>query len=217
MQATQKEFLNRLGMLAKSCDFQITPDWIALYDRALRRFGYDRAIAAIEDAIIERRGNERFPSIGDLVQRCAPEVLDTDTAVEVAGRVWTAIARFGRYRAADAASWIGPVGWYVVEHSGGWGKICETAQAKDVGTWRAQLRDHAAAAIRRHKAGVLGDAPKFGEIANSSKVAALVGDVLKKREMYDGSPRNTRTVPPEPGDRIEHAEGDPRVTQAVQS
>lgn len=192
----QKEFLNRLGMLAKACEFHMTPDWIALYDRALRKFGYERAITAIEDAIMERRGNERMPSIGDLVGRCSPQILDSDSAIEVAGRIWTAIAEFGQYRGADAASWVGPVAWYVIEHNGGWAKICQTAQAKDIGIWKAQLRDHAAAALRRHKAGVLGAAPSFGEVANVQKISALVGQVLNKSEDYHVASGTNRGLPP---------------------
>jgi hypothetical protein len=202
MPATQKQFLDKLGLLAKVCEYQLSPDLVALYDRALRKFGYDRAITAIEEAIIERRGNDRMPSIGDLAGRCSPQILDGDTAVEVAGRIWTAISEFGQYRGADAANWIGEVGWYVITHSGGWEKICQTAQIKDVGTWKAQLRDHAAAALRRHKAGVLGNAPKFGEVTGSNKIAALVGDVIKKREEYHvSSTGNNGGVPrpPQPG------------------
>jgi hypothetical protein len=201
MPATQKQFLDKLGLLAKVCEYQLSPDLVALYDRALRKFGYDRAIAAIEEAIIERRGNDRMPSIGDLAGRCAPEILERDTAVEVSARIWAAIGKFGWNNSTDARDWIGEVGWYVVETNGGWSRLCGTAQEKDVGTWKAQLRDHAAAALRRHKAGVLGNAPKFGEVAGSNRVAALVGDVIKKREESHGSAGNNRGVPrpPEPG------------------
>jgi hypothetical protein len=211
---TRNDFLNRLGMLAKATEFHLTHDWVALYDRALSRFGYDRATGAVEAAILERRGNERMPSIGDLVHRCAPQVLDADTAVEVAGRIWTAISQFGQYRGADAANWIGEVGWYVVTTSGGWEKICQTAQAKDVGVWRAQLRDHAAAALRRHKAGVLGSAPSFGELANN-KVAALVGDVLKKSETHSGSARISGNLSPQPGGRQLDAEDRTGIRETV--
>lgn len=217
MPATQKNFLDRLGLLAKVCDYHPTPELIALYDRALRKFGYDRAITAIEEAVIERRGNERMPSIGDLVARCAPQVLDVDKAIDVAGRIWTAISRFGQYSAADALSWIGPIGAYVVEHNGGWQRICETAQTKDIGIWRAQLRDHAAAAIRLHKAGVLGSAPRFGELADSQKMAALVGEVLKKTESQNGSARIAGSVSRESSNRELGVEGALRITETVQS
>ena len=180
---TQTDFLNRLGMLAKVTEFHLTKEWVALYDRALSKFGYDKAAAAVEAAIMERRGNERFPSIADLVQRCAPQVLDADTAVEVAARIWGAIGKFGWANFSDARNWIGEVGWHIVSINGGWQRICETAQAKDVGVWKAQLRDHAAAALRRHKAGVLGQAPKFGEVAGAGKVAALVGEVAKSKQL----------------------------------
>ena len=212
---TQTDFLNRLGMLAKVTEFHLTKEWVALYDRALSKFGYDKAAAAVEAAIMERRGNERMPSIGDLVQRCAPQVLDADTAVEVAGRIWGAISKFGWSDPLGARDWIGEVGWHIIETNGGWQSICATAQAKDVGTWRAQLRDHAAAAIRRHKAGVLGVAPRFGEVAND-KVAALVGEVLSRKEVLDGSPGNARSLSRPSGDRLLDAEDNSRVPQTLQ-
>lgn len=213
MKATQATFLNRLGLLAKHCQYPITKEEGILYDRALQRFGYDRAVAAVEEAIIERRGNDRMPSIGDLVQRCAPQVLDADTAVEVAGRIWTAISKFGQYRALDAAGWIGEVGWYVVQNNGGWQRICETALSKDQGIWKAQLRDHAAAAIRRQRAGLLNAPPTFGEASN--RVAGLVGQVLKKSEDYDVSTRNAGGLSPASQHRQLNAEGDAGVSEAL--
>ena len=217
---TQKDFLNRLGMLAKSCEFHLTAEWVALYDRALQRFGYDRATAAVEDAIIERRGNERMPSIGDLVQRCAPQVLDGDTAVEVSGRIIAAVPKFGRYaNDADVRDWVGPVAWYVIQNNGGWKQVCGTfglvTDAREVASWRAQFRDQAAAAIRRHKAGVLGSAPTFGEGLPNQRVSALVGQVLNKSEESDGSSRNARAVP-QPRKSVQlDAQSNAGVTEAL--
>lgn len=216
MESMKKLFMQRLGLLAKQCQYDMTPDLVGLYDRALQGFGYDKAVAAIEEAIMERRGQDRMPSIGDLRHRCCPEVLERDTAVEVSARVWAAIGRFGWNNPTDARNWIGEVGWYVVETNGGWVRLCATAQEKDVGTWKAQLRDHAAAAIRRHKAGVLGAAPAFGEVAGSNKVAALVGDVLKKSEKYHGSTGTNRELPQAHSGGQLNAESDSGVAEAVQ-
>lgn len=180
MAATQKQFLERLWLLAKVCEYQLNADLIALYDRALSRFGYDRAIAAVEEAVIERRGNERMPSIGDLVARCSPQILDSDSAVEVAGRILSAITKFGWSNGADAPSWIGEVGWAVVERNGGWKNLCETVKEKDIPTWRAQLRDQAGAVLRRHKAGVLHQSPKFDEVAGPKSIASLTAVVGKR-------------------------------------
>ncbi len=215
---TQNDFLARLRILAKVCDYQLPMELLALYDRALSRFGYDRATTAIEEAIIQRRGNDRMPSIGDLVDRCSPQILETDSAVDVAARIWGAISKFGWANATLAHDWIGEVGWHIVSINGGWQRICETAQSKDVGVWKAQLRDHAAAALRRHKAGVLGAAPKFGETSISNRMSALVGDVMKNvGSTKNGSARISGGVPRQSGDRIEHVEGNSRVTETVQS
>ena len=210
----QKMFLERLTLLAGTCDHRLAPVMIELYDRALRKFGYERAVAAVEAAIMERRGQDRMPSIGDLVSRCSPEILERDTAVEVSARIWSAIGKFGWPGELDARGWIGEVGWYVVQVNGGWERLCRTAQEKDVGTWKAQLRDHAAAAIRRHKAGVLGSAPGFGELPNS-KLAALVGDVIDKSKDAHGKARITGGLPLAPSGGELDAQGNPGVPETV--
>ncbi len=199
---TQKDFLSRLKTLAGVCDFQLNQDLVTLYDRALRRFGYDRATAAVEDAIMERRGQDRMPSIGDLVQRCAPSLADADLAVEVATRIIAAVPKFGGYASdADVSDWLGPVAMHVIQGLGGWQHFARTfgrvTDAKEVGIWKAQLREHAASTLRQHKAGVLGIAPRFGEVSSGQqRVAALIGSVLEKNEKYDGSTGNVRAVSP---------------------
>ena len=221
MPATQKEFLSRLGMLAKACDFALTQDWVALYDRALRKFGYDRAVTAIEEAIIERRGNDRMPSIGDLVHRCAPQVQERDTASEAAARIVAAVPKFGRYaNPADVRDWVGSVAWYVIERLGGWATFCGSyglcTDSRELTNWKAQLRDHAAAAVRRHKAGLLGVAPAFGEGSHGQeRVHALVGQVLKKSEEHDGSTRDPGGLPRGPAHRQFDAQGHAGVPQAL--
>lgn len=208
---TQQVFFSRLKILAEVCEFRMSGDLLSLYDRALRRYGYEKAVSAVENAIIERRGNDRMPSIGDLAQRCSPQVLDADTAVEVAGRILAAISRWGYNNGPHAAEWIGEVGWAVVERTGGWEKLCTTVKERDLPTWRAQLRDQALAVLRRQKAGLLDAPPSFGEVGKSQKVAALIGAVVKKSEEYDDRSRDVREVPraPEPGQF--DAEGDAGV------
>lgn len=199
--ATQKEFLDRLGLLAQTCEFRLTPQLLSFYDRALQRFGYDKAVRAVEEAIMERRGNDKMPSIGDLAHRCAPVVTEQDNAVEAAGRILSAISKFGYARSADAHDWIGEVGWRVVEVNGGWTTLCQTVREKDVPTWKAQLREQCASAIRRHKAGVLELPPCFDELPHIKQIASLVGGVLNKGEKHAG----TISEPNENNDRTRFA------------
>jgi hypothetical protein len=201
----RKTFLNRLATLAKVCEFPLNQDLVALYDRSLRKFGYEAASKAVEDAIIERRGFEKMPSIGDLVHRCSPQILDQDSAVEVAGRVLSGISRFGYNNPLDAERFIGAVGWYVVSLNGGWRTLCETVKEKDLPQWKAQLREQAGAALRRYKAGVLGTAPTFGEV--SKPVASLVGDIIRKTD--HGSTGNDRALSPDGGLKQFRAQGSP--------
>ncbi len=178
--ATQKQFVSRLAILAEFCGFNLSKEMVALYERALSRFGYEKATAAVEAAILERRGQDRMPSIGDLVNRCAPAILDGDSAVEVSTRILSAIRKFGHPNGADARDWVGEVGWHVVGLHGGWAAICQKVNEKDLPVWAAQLRDQAAATLRRHKAGVLAAPPSFNELPNN-RMTALVGAVLTKK------------------------------------
>lgn len=212
----QTDFIARLKLLAKVCDFQLPMELVLLYDKAMSRFGYDAAVAAIEAAILERRGHEKMPSIGDLAHRCSPQIDERGTAVEVSGRIIAAVTKFGWANARDAADWIGEVGWAVVDRNGGWESLCQSMREKDVPTWRAQLREQAASVIQRHKAGVLGAAPKFGEVAAAPRMAALVGGVLKKSEEYDGQAGKPRGVPQEPSSGQLDAQDAVRVTEALQ-
>lgn len=55
----------------------------------------------------------------------------------IAGRILESISRVGPYRTDEAREQIGPIGWRVVELSGGWSVVCDI-QTDDIGTHRAQ-------------------------------------------------------------------------------
>lgn len=157
----QKRFLSALGGLAKLVGFTLTPELVELYDRGMRRFGYDRALKAVEEHIITRRGQDRFPSIGDLVRLIQPEENDDDAAVEVAGRIFDAIARFGYWNPKEAQDYVGEVGWLVVARNGGWAALCEGTLSRNVPALKAQFREMALSILRRARAGTLGQAPRL--------------------------------------------------------
>lgn len=168
---TQKSFLCKLALLAKVCGVTLTPDLVELFDRGLRRFGYEAAGAAVERHTIERRGVDRFPSIADLARLIVPSVSDEDQAVEAAGRVIQAIDKFGWNNQREAEQFCGEVAWYVVNRNGGWVSLCEGALSRNIPTMKAQFREMALSAIRRNRAGTLSVAPSFEKNKTDSAVA----------------------------------------------
>lgn len=155
---SQREFCERLAALAKLTGFeeQLSPTIIGLYDKTLSKaLGYELAIKAIDRIIVTRRGKDRFPSVADIIDVAKPKVDDTHKAVEAANRVIQAIADFGYPNAKAARAFIGEVGWYIVEKSGGWLKLCESMKESQLGTYRAQFRELALSAIVQHRAGRL--------------------------------------------------------------
>lgn len=60
------EFLKRLAVLAQICRHNLDEYQIELYDLELKSRGYDELCKAIDKVIINRKSNERFPSIGEL-------------------------------------------------------------------------------------------------------------------------------------------------------
>lgn len=176
----KRDFLKRLAALAGQCQVTLDETMILLYDRTAARIGYDVACKAVEKAFVTRRARDPFPSVADLVALVRPGLKDEDQAVEAANRIIQAISNHGWNNVKDAQAFIGEVGWYVVVRNGGWVAICERVKASDVGMHRAQFREAALAAIRRHKAGALDTAPAFlSEPKDREALPAPVADLLK--------------------------------------
>lgn len=178
----QADFLARLGTLAKLCGVTLTTDIIEFYDKALRTEGYEKACRAIGHVIISRKGGERFPSIGDLIRLIRPVQDDSDLAIEAANRVVEAMTKFGWNNPGDAQKFLGEIGWYVVNRNGGWKALCENVQSRDIQIYRAQFRELALSAIRRHRLGLLDVTPDFNQIEGVKREAlpSRLGDVVKQ-------------------------------------
>jgi hypothetical protein len=184
---TQADFLHRLAGLAKLCQFELSKDIVRLYDLTLSRLGYPLAVKAIDLAIVRRRGSDRMPSIADLVALVRPEEQQIDTAEEVAGRIVDAVSKFGYSNAGEAMAFIGEVGEYVVQRSGGWVTICGTMTVENTTIMRAQFRGMALSAIRRNAAGTLQVTPSFGKPSAAPAIQAKLQTLSKgvAKEVHD--------------------------------
>lgn len=83
-----------------------------------------------------------FPRPGVIRGMIQPEVNHDAKAREIAGRIPAAIVKFGYSNPAEAQSFIGEVGWDVVQSSGGWSYLCQNHGVTiDPGQFMAQTRD----------------------------------------------------------------------------
>jgi hypothetical protein len=109
----------------------------------------DLPFAAVARAIGEIRRDPkttRCPLPAVIRARINPESDPESEAVMITGRILSAISRIGPYRAGEARSAIGEIGWQIVEAQGGWENICQI-ENDDIGTHRAQWKNHAKALI----------------------------------------------------------------------
>lgn len=176
----EQEFFTRLTALAKVSGANLTPDIVELYDQGLKHLGYSKVSKAIIHVMLNRRANDRMPSIRDLRELVQPEVSPEQDAVEAVARIGEAMTKFGWANPKDARKFIGELGWVIVEREGGWESICEKTTLDKLPTLRAQWREMAKAVTARAKAGKLNEAPALPEAPGSAKVLALTSRIGKE-------------------------------------
>jgi hypothetical protein len=85
-----------------------------------------------------------------------------DEALEAANRIVEAMHRFGWTNPDRAKTFIGALGWRVVEREGGWTALCQRVDSDDLPILKAQWRELAAATLRRGASGLHDSAPALG-------------------------------------------------------
>lgn len=135
----------------------------------------------IKDAFSQSfRTDDSFPSMRRLL-----EILDGPTqtrdqmGIEIAGKIWDALGKFGQYKPTEAEEWVGAVGWQVVQMIGGWYNICETTVDSDRGTFVAQARGFAIAILARDGTSDKGHKMLGGCDKTREKVKRLAGGMSK--------------------------------------
>lgn len=92
---------------------------------------------------LRREPNRRQPPLpADIRAAVAPATSSVGAqATEIAGKITSAMNRYGYTDPARAEKYIGPVGWGVVGLMGGWRQLCNTVTTQDIRTFYAQCRD----------------------------------------------------------------------------
>ena len=107
------------------------------------------AVLRAMQALRRQPGRRTCPLPGDVAERAAPDKASPDAqANDIAGRIVGSISRFGYTNEERARAHIGPVGWLIVERSGGWRHLCNTLTTAQGGTFYAQCRDQVRAQIQ---------------------------------------------------------------------
>ena len=155
---------------------QLSDGALKLYAHQLRELPLD---AVLRELTKGARSN-RLPSIEEIDTAITGKVGDADDAQDTADRIIAAIRDCGSYQSTKAMEAIGPVGAEVVRRFGGWSQVCDV-ETKELGTFRAQLRDSARSVLARAKAGRLNEpaqlpAPETPRGLTST--AALIGGIL---------------------------------------
>lgn len=169
MEADARLFAQQLVALARICNQELDAVTIAMYDRALAKYGYPAVCAAL-DAVFDNIGpGSRMPPPAEIRKHIpGGDLTDATISVDVAGRIWGAVSKFGRYRIADAMAYIGEVGEYVVNNNGGWPEICDMANDPDEsGIFKAQMRNEVLGALEKAKLGILDMPPTLPSAAQS--------------------------------------------------
>lgn len=118
--------------------------------------------------------NRTFPLPAQIRELVNPEefVAVEAQAREIAARVVGAVPKFGWNNVRGARSYIGEIGWGIVERQGGWQHICENLGTRmNATTFQAQVRDQADSSIR------------YGTTAIEQKLGALPEAQVRRSEL----------------------------------
>lgn len=170
----------------------------ALSDAVLGLYAEDLADISEEDVVLAyqayRRNpkNTRFPLPAAIRAIVNPEefISPEQKAAEVAARISGAIVNYGYNNAREAAEFIGPMGWDVVQKQGGWSYLCENhGTTISPSAFQAQVRNQLEAAFRN---GVIAmdqavRAPLLKERPEIEKQRLLAREIIRRVEIEKGN------------------------------
>lgn len=199
----RQEFLTKLSALAEMCGATLTPDIVGLYDQNLLSLGYEKLTEALNSLIINRKAQDRFPSIRDIRDLCEPGIHTIESASqELLQRTMEAVTRFGSYDPEGARAYMGEEAWAALPGYRGWEEYCMAGDTDlgglPIAVARSQLRDRIKSRVTfAHPTGRV-QLPPAGKvpfrafvphpqeqkipIADTGKITAIGGTVLKVLE-----------------------------------
>ncbi len=147
---SEVEFHKMIQALAGACSHNLDGFTVELYDRALSPYGYDRANSAMWEIFTTRRGGDRFPSVGDILEKMGINISPRAIAVDCANLIFFAFNKWkngytSRENFEDLfREHIGDLPWEVISRMGGYRALYkEWDEATDKTVLRAQVRDAA--------------------------------------------------------------------------
>lgn len=158
-----------LAKLADAYGYAITPARAAIYAEMLAEHGEIDFDATLKTLLATQ---DRFPSVSAILDAANSYEVEASGA---SNRIFEAVGRFGYPNALEAAEWLGPFCWLIVQKLGGWRSVCEQCNVKNRGVWIAQARDLAATVKMQEVAEASGD-PQI----EPGKVAKLIGQTVKE-------------------------------------
>lgn len=157
----EQRFLTILSVLAEMCGSKLSSDLLEIYDNNLKDLGYENLCEALNQIIINRRAQDRFPSIRDIREACGEAKLSIEAAAqELLTRVIAAIAIFGYVDPEGAREYMGEVAWSALPGNIGWEETC-TADIP-IATARAQLRQRIETKLKQQFPSGNVEMPKLG-------------------------------------------------------
>ena len=105
--------------------------------------------------------NKFFPIPAALISLVRPEQTAQDAANEAASNIIRCLSEDGHTNAVRAQAKMGELAWAVVKRMGGWTRLCEEVQIRDIPTYRAQFRELAATLHRKESMGLSQSLPEL--------------------------------------------------------
>lgn len=139
-------------ILAKECDKELPKETTFIYQNLSKTYGWEVLAAAVEFVYTRRRGRDPFPTpfeLEDVCRKLSGE--EFDSPEEISARIVSAITKFGSPNMEGAKKYIGPIGWKMVEMSGGWSSICMNMRVDQTTTYVAQWKSLAARLIEKEE------------------------------------------------------------------
>lgn len=176
MNSTYSQEIKKLLVgLAEYYGITLTPTRLAMYAEDLEDLDISLIAGAIKN--IRRNPNQKFFPLPAAIRE-EIQGNQRDEAVEAANRIVQAMGKYGYTNPERARSFIGELGWRVVEREGGWQALCERTTNDDLPTLKAQWRELAAVTQRRIERGH-DQAPA---LPAPSPVAILLPQIIKEVE-----------------------------------
>lgn len=135
-------------------------------DLLLSKFPAADILVACANYILDKN-SKGFPFPGQLIElikqnKGISEDPEAESRIAVS-LIIAAMSKYGWPSPEKAKTYIGSLGWKIVESEGGWAQICATTKTDQLPILKAQWRELGIALCARAKAGLLDKAPQLPE------------------------------------------------------